>query len=115
MSLINNAGRSSANEWARLISPTQEIKTPSCLYFEYSTRFMNIYVYRQSNLGRLKIVDILHDGQDRAWHSAMASLSPGNFSIVFEAQFTHQTSPENVGIANINVTPGLCRNFGIFS
>ena len=74
---------------------------------------MNLRVYQQTAARRRKLLDILHDGQEKAWHSAKIGLAPGSFAIVFEAGFTQQMAPDLIGIDNVDVMEGRCTSTGL--
>ena len=58
------------------------------------------------------MLEILYDGQERLWHTAIANLEPGYFSLIFEFRFAAQYSSDTAGLDKISLTPGPCQPTG---
>ncbi len=94
-------------DWTILVSPMQNFTNTTCINFIYYTRYVNIKVYQYTQTSHKLLVDILHDGQQRSWHTATMTVEKGYFGIMFKLEFGIWT-PENAGIDEVFLTPGEC-------
>ena len=99
-------------DWTTLMSPMEEITQTTCLKFQYYTRYIDIKVYTYTYNHREKILDILHDGQKKAWHTASVTLEPGYYGILWKLVFGEIWTEEYAGIDDIILTNGTCADEG---
>ena len=53
-------------------------------------------------------MSLLHDGQQRVWHTATVNIPAGDYGLIFQTDYGEQWTEENAGLANINFTQGPC-------
>lgn len=70
---------------------------------------MDFRVYKyQADGAKELMLDVLHDGQERAWHTASIDMHPGYYGVMVEYRFGEVSTQNNSGIDNITLVNTSC-------